>query len=211
MSKIIEDLNWRYATKKYDSNKIIKQADLDVLKEVLRLTPTSYGLQPIKFLIIKNKSVRLALKEKSYGQTQITEASHLLILCANLDVTDQHVDELIHNTAETRELDKKDLQGYADFMKSTIGLMTRDSKKSWNIKQTYIALGLLLQSCAQLRIDATPMEGFDNKAYDEILGLSKKNLTAVVACPIGYRHDSDVTQHAKKVRKSEQDIFEEIE
>lgn len=210
MKKIIEDLNWRYATKKFDPKKKISQQQLDTLLEVLRLTPTSYGLQPFKFLVVENQTIREKLKEKSWGQSQITDASHLIILSAYIDLHDYHVDELMQNTTDTRELEPSVLSNYSDFLKGTIAKLEQTKKKEWNSKQVYIALGYLLQACAQLRIDSIPMEGFDAEGYDEILDLKSKNLHALVVCPIGFRAEDDSSQHWKKVRKSHDELVEFI-
>lgn len=210
MKSILEDLNWRYATKKFDPTKKITSEQLDVLLEVLRLTPTSYGLQPFKFLVIENPEIREKLKEKSANQSQITDASHLIVLCSYLDIHDLHVDNHVKNTAQTREIEHSNLERYRDFMKGSINKLESPVKLEWNKKQAYIALGLLLHACAQMRIDSTPMEGFDAEGYDEILNLKSKNLHATVICPIGFRSAEDHTQHMKKVRKSQADLIEFI-
>lgn len=210
MKTIIDDLNWRYATKKFDPNKKLSQQQLDTLLEVLRLTPTSYGLQPFKFLVVENKEIREKLKEKSWGQHQITDASHLIVLSTYIDIHDYHIDELMQNTTETRNLEPSVLSGYSDFLKTTIAKLELSKKKEWNSKQVYIALGYLLQACAQLRIDSIPMEGFDADGYDEILDLKSRNLHAIVVCPIGFRAEDDGSQHWKKVRKSHDELVEFI-
>lgn len=208
--KAIEDLNWRYATKKFDPTKKISDTELQTLLEVLRLSPSSYGLQPLKFLIVENKELREKLKEKSWGQPQVTDASHFIILCSYIDIHDEHIDKHIENTALTREGDPANFVGYSNFMKASINKLSPEEKKVWNSKQAYIALGHLLHSCAQMRIDSVPMEGFEADGYDEILNLKAQNLHAVLACPIGYRSDEDTNQHLKKVRKEHNDLFEFI-
>lgn len=210
MKSILEDLNWRYATKKFDPTKKISDEQLDVLLEVLRLTPTSYGLQPFKFLVVENPEIREKLKEKSANQSQITDASHLIVLCSYLDIHDLHVDAHVKNTAQTREIEHSNLERYSSFVKGSISKLANPVKLEWNKKQAYIALGLLLHACAQMRIDSTPMEGFDAEGYDEILNLKSKNLHATVICPIGFRSVEDITQHMKKVRKSQADLIEFI-
>lgn len=205
--KAIEDLNWRYATKKFDPTKKISDADLNTLLEVLRLSPSSYGLQPLKFLIVENKELREKLREKSWDQAQVTDASHFIILCSYLDIHDGHIDKHIENTALTREGDPENFVAYSNFMKASINKLSPEEKKVWNSKQAYIALGHLLHSCAQMRIDSVPMEGFEADGYDEILNLKAQNLHAVLACPIGYRSEEDGNQHLKKVRKEHNDLF----
>jgi nitroreductase len=210
MKTIIDNLNWRYATKKFDSSKKVSNENLDTLLEVLRLTPSSYGLQPYTFLVIENKEIREKLKEKSGGQTQVTDASHLIVLCSYLDISDRHIDAHVANTANARGLEAETLKGFGDFMKKTINQLDADKKQIWNSKQAYIALGQLMHACADMKIDATPMEGFDPAGYDEVLGLTAKNLHATLVCPIGYRSEEDANQHFKKVRKSREDLIEFI-
>lgn len=211
MHKIIEDLNWRYATKKFDSSQRISDSNLEVIKESLRLTPSSYGLQPLQFLIIENKSLRDELVPASYGQMQVADASHLIVICAITSIQDNHVDAYVENVIETRNADAERVNKYGAFMKKTFSEFTTDEKLNWASKQAYIVLGQLLHTCANLRIDATPMEGFIPDRYSEILKLSDKNLTPVLVCPIGYRHAEDTIQHDPKVRKSMDELFRIIE
>lgn len=207
---ILDALNWRYATKKFDSSKKISPKDLQTLKEVLRLTPSSYGLQPWKFLIIENQALRQQLREKSWGQSQVTDASHLIVFCSYLDLKEEHIDNHIANTSITRNQDIENLAGYGNFVKKTLSNLSPTDISTWSSKQLYIALGQLMLACAEMKIDATPMEGFEPAGYDEILGLKAKNLHATLVCPIGYRHNDDASQFNKKVRKSNEDVFEVI-
>ena len=208
MSTILESLNWRYATKKFDATKKVSSEDIETLTEVLRLTPTSYGLQPIKFLVIENPDIRAKLFEKSYGQAQVVDASHLIVMCAYNDVNDSDIDAYVQNTATVRETPVEQLAGFGQYMKQTLGNLDATQKNVWASKQAYIALGQFLVACADLKIDATPMEGFQPEGYDEVLGLNEKNLHAVLVCPIGYRAEDDQFQHLKKVRKPKADIIE---
>ena len=210
MHKIIEDLNWRYATKKFDATKKISDNELDIIKESLRLTPSSYGLQPLKFLIVNDKTIRQELVAASYGQMQVADASHLIVICAVTSIQDNDVDAYVENVIETRNADIERVNRYGSFMKKTFAEFTEDEKLIWSSKQAYIVLGQLLHTCANLRIDATPMEGFITERYSEILNLSDKNLTPVLVCPIGYRHEDDSIQHENKVRKSIDELFEII-
>lgn len=207
---ILEALNWRYATKKFDSSKKISPKDLETIKEVLRLTPSSYGLQPWKFLLIENQALRQQLREKSWGQSQVTDASHLIVFCSYLDLKEEHIDDHIANTSVTRNQDIENLAGYGNFVKKTLSNLSPTDISTWSSKQLYIALGQLMLACAEMKIDATPMEGFEPAGYDEILGLKAKNLHATLVCPIGYRHLEDGAQFHKKVRKTTEDVFEII-
>ncbi len=205
--KIKEALQWRYAAKKYDATKSISPVDLQTLKDAIRLTPTSYGLQPFKAVFINNKELREQLREKSWGQSQITDAAQIVVFAVQKSVSEADVDAYMENVASTRNLKIEDTKGFGDYIKSNINSLTEEQFIPWNTKQTYIALGMLLQTAAELRIDATPMEGFDKKAYDELLGLDEKGLTTSVVCALGYRHEEDRNQHQAKVRKSEADLF----
>ena len=210
MHNIIDALNWRYATKKFDPSKKIDDDYLEIIKECLRLVPTSFGLQSMKFLFIESKDLREKLLQASYGQQQIVDASNLLVLCTYKDIHSDHVDEYMEDIVKVRNQNIEDVSAFADRMKNTLISMSPEHKINWSSKQLYIALGQLLLTCAQLKIDATPMEGFNREQYDEILGLHDKNLTAVLVCPLGYRHVKDDAQFKEKVRKSKEDLFETL-
>jgi nitroreductase len=204
---ILEALNWRYAVKKYDASKKISDSDLHIIKESIRLTPTSFGLQPFHVLIIENPVIRTKLLEVSYGQTPIVDASHLVVFAVDRNLDSSHVDAYMENVAKTRALHIDQTKGFGDYIKGAIAPMNESQFIPWNTKQTYIALGFLLHTVAELRIDATPIEGFKIDAYDEILGLREKGLTSTVICPIGYRSVEDKNQFQAKVRKPQEALF----
>lgn len=210
MHQIIQDLNWRYATKKFDPEKKISQQDLEVLMESLRLVPTSYGLQPLKFLLVEDKSIREKLVSASFNQKQVAEASHLIVICSFRELKEDDVDLYMETIAETRE---QNLESLANF-KTNLLKFARNKEETalqeWMDRQAYIALGQLLHTCAALKIDATPMEGFKPEEYDDILGLKERNLKSVLVCPVGYRHPDDPNLNRKKVRKSISNLFEII-
>ncbi|WP_300564675.1 NAD(P)H-dependent oxidoreductase [Flavobacterium sp.] len=207
MSKFIEHQNWRYATKKFDSTKKISNEDLNVLKEAIRLSSSSYGLQPYKILIVENPELRAQIQPAAWGQSQIIEASHLIIFANMINLGEAEIDTYIANIAETRGIPAENIQGYGDFMKSKIITLSENEKNNWTSKQTYLALGNLLNAAAELKIDATPMEGFEPEKVNAILGLNEKGLNASLIATIGYRHEEDATQHNKKVRKSKEELF----
>ncbi|MBS7233064.1 NAD(P)H-dependent oxidoreductase [Flavobacterium psychroterrae] len=207
MSTLLENLNWRYATKKFDATKKISSEDLNTLKEAVRLSASSYGLQPYKVVIVENAEIREQLKAAAYGQTQITDASQLFIFANDLNVGAESVDAYIKNISETRGVPADALAGFSDMMKGTIANLSSENKNIWTAKQTYIALGTLLSAASELKIDATPMEGFNAAAFNEILGFDKLGLNASVIATVGYRHGEDDTQHYKKVRKSHEELF----
>lgn len=210
MSNFIENQNWRYATKKFDAAKKVSTADLETLKKAIQLSSSSYGLQLYKVFIVENPEIRAQLQPVSWGQSQITEASHLFVFANVVDVQENHIDNYVQNIASTRGLAVADLNGYADFMKSKIVPLSVEQKTVWTAKQTYLALGNLLNAAAELKIDVTPMEGFEPEKYNEILGLEKLGLNASLVATIGYRHEEDATQHYAKVRKPIEELFETI-
>lgn len=203
----IQNQNWRYATKKFDPTKKITVAHLDLLKEAIRLSSSSYGLQPYKVLIIENKDLLEKLKPVAWNQSQITDASQLIVFANVVNIGDAEIDAYVKKISEIRNIPTENLEGYGSFMKSKISNLAQDLKNNWTSKQTYLALGNLLNAAAELKIDVTPMEGFDAQAFNEILGLDEKGLNASVIATIGYRHDDDTTQHLKKVRKSNEELF----
>ena len=207
MSNFIQDANWRYATKKFDATKKVTSIDMDILKEAIRLSASSYGLQPYQVLIIENQEIRAQLQPAAWGQTQIVDASHVIVFATETNFGDLQIDKYIKNLTETRGIPTESVQGYSDFMKSKINGLTEDQKTVWTAKQTYLALGNLLNAAAELKIDVTPMEGFEPEKFDAILGLEKRGLHSAVVATIGYRHNEDATQHYAKVRKSNEQLF----
>lgn len=210
MSNLLDALNWRYAVKKFDETKKISVADFAELKEVLRLSTSSYGLQLYKFLVIKDEETRAKLKEASWGQGQLVDASEVVVFCIPTSLEEAHINEYLDLVVNTRNIPAESVNGYGDFMKKT--LLTKDALtlENWMARQTYIALGNLLDAAAIKEIDACPMEGFDPEKYDEILGLKAKGLKAVLVTTLGYRSEEDTTQNYPKVRKSEEVLFEEV-
>lgn len=207
MNTFLENQNWRYATKKFDASKKITTEDLNTLKEAIRLSSSSYGLQPYKVIIVENPELRAKIQPAAWGQSQIVEASHLIIFANETNVNDTTIDSYLKNISETRNTPIEALSGYGDFMKSKISTLPEDAKNIWTAKQTYLALGNLLNAAAELKIDATPMEGFVPAQVNEILGLDKMGLNATLIATLGYRHEEDATQHYTKVRKSNEDLF----
>ena len=207
MSTFLENQNWRYATKKYDASKKITTEDLNTLKEAIRLSSSSYGLQLYKVFIVDNPELRAQLQPAAWGQTQITEASHLFVFANQTTVDAEDIEGYLKNAEQTRSLPEGTLNGYGEFMKGSLLNLPEDAKKVWTAKQTYLALGNLLNAAAELKIDVTPMEGFEPQKYNEILGLNELGLNASLVATIGYRHEEDGLQHLKKVRKSEKELF----
>jgi nitroreductase len=207
MSNFIKDANWRYATKKFDATKKVSKEDLETLKEAIRLSASSYGLQPYKVLIIENPEIRAKIQPVAWGQSQIVDASQLFVFANITNFGETEIDASLTNTAETRGLPIDALKGYGDFMKSKITTLPEEVRNTWTAKQTYLALGNLMNAAAELKIDVTPMEGFEPEKVNEILGLSSLKLNASLIATIGYRHEEDATQHNIKVRKSKEELF----
>lgn len=207
MSQFNENAKWRYATKKFDTTKKVSAEDLATLKEAIQLSASSFGLQLYKVIIVENPELRAQLQSASWGQSQIVDASHLIVFANQTTVENVDVDKYLNNVAATRNLPIDALTGYGDYMKGFIGNLPEDVKPTWTAKQTYIALSNLLNAAAELKIDVTPMEGFIPAQYNEILGLDKLNLNAALVAAVGYRHEEDATQHYAKVRKSNEDLF----
>ena len=174
MTQFIKDAQWRYATKKFDATKKVSAEDLATIKEAIRLSASSYGLQPYKVFIIENPELRAQLQPASWGQSQIVDASQVIVFANMTQFGDADIDAYIQNLSQTRNIPVEAVQGYADFMKSKITPLAADVKSNWTAKQTYLALGNLMNVAAELKIDVTPMEGFEADKYNEILGLTEK-------------------------------------
>ncbi len=210
MSSLLENLSWRYATKKFDPNKKISDQDLATILEAIRLSPSSYGLQPYHILVITDEAIRKELQPVSWNQSQIEDASHLLVFTTKTEFGSELVDDYLENVSATRNMDIENLKGYGDFMKSKLLDLPNETKAKWTSRQAYIALGNVMTVAASLQIDACPMEGFEPDKYDEILGLTDKGLTSTVVLTIGYRSEEDDTQNYAKVRKSKEELFTHI-
>lgn len=204
----MEQLNWRYATKQFDPNRKISASDWTTLEEALRLTPSSGGLQPWKFIVVTDPAVRAELRPASYGQPQITDASHLVVFAAKNNFGEADVDAHLRNVSKLQNVP---LEALAQFRGMLVGgivqAMDESARNAWARNQAFIALGNLLTSAALLGIDACPMEGFDRAQYDEILGLKAKGYSSAVIAPLGYRLSTDKYAAAPKVRFAREQIF----
>ena len=203
----IDNLNWRYATKKFDPSKKVSERDISVLKEVARLAPSSYGLQPYKFIEVKDTNIREQLKEKAWNQSQITDASNLFIIAARTDIDEKFIEEHINLISTERNQDKESFNGLKNLLAGFVLSLNNEQKEIWAAKQAYLVLGLLIDVCANMHIDACPMEGFENEAFDEILGLKNNNLKSVVLLTVGYRDENDHYAQMKKVRHSKEYLW----
>jgi nitroreductase len=203
---ILQALNWRYATKQYDTGKKLSPEQWDTLQEATRLSASSFGLQPYKFVVVENPELRAKLREASFGQSQVTDASHLVVLCRIDKMDEAYIDKFVALNAQVRG---QDVASMGDFKNMLMGPTKRDPESfgHWADKQIYLALGTLLAAAASIQVDASPMEGFDAAKYDEILGLPAKGLHASVICALGFRSPEDKYALAKKVRFAREDLF----
>ncbi|MFC4220063.1 NAD(P)H-dependent oxidoreductase [Flagellimonas marina] len=208
--KLLEHLQWRYATKKFDPSQKINQDDLEKLKKAVQLSVSSYGLQLYKVLVISDEKIREKLLPFSWGQSQVTEASHLFVFCNYTEHKEEDVDAYITSTSKIQGTPLEKLEGYGDFIKKSLSRMNPSQWLVWSEKQTYLALSNLLTACAELKIDACPMEGFDQQDYNRILDLEDRGLNVSIIASIGYRSKNDHSQFRQKVRKPIQEIFEEL-
>ncbi|HZK92624.1 MAG TPA: NAD(P)H-dependent oxidoreductase [Prolixibacteraceae bacterium] len=204
---ILSKLNTRYATKIFDPKKKVSEADMDKLLEAIRLSASSFGLQPYKVLVVEDPAIRAELRKAAWDQPQITDASALLVFAANFETSAETVDEFVDLVSHTRNIPKDALSGYSDMMKGTIQSQNPEQIDTWVSKQAYIALGFGLVSAAVLDIDACPMEGFSPSDFDRILDINKLGLKSKVIMAVGYRSDEDKYQHLAKVRQKKEDLF----
>lgn len=207
MHHLLEKLNWRYATKKFDPTKKVSAEDLETMQRIVRMAATSYGLQPFRVILVENPEVREQLKAAAYGQPQVTDASVLAVFCTMTDMPPEYVDDYMARIATARDLPISALEGFGSTIKGQVSGMSDEVVVNWNKRQTYIALGHWLIAAAELHVDACPMEGFDAGKFDEILGLKEQGLTATVLAPIGYRAEDDSMATAAKVRLPKEKLF----
>lgn len=208
--QIKEALEWRYAVKRFDATKKISAQDWNTLTESLALAPSSFGLQPWKFIVVENPEIREKLKPVSWGQTQVTDASHYVVLAARDGVDEKFIQEYINRVASVRGIPADTLEGYKNMMIDNLAKAPQDKMAQWAKRQVYIALGFVLETAALLKIDATPMEGFDPGAYDKILGLEGTGWNSVVTVALGYRHAEDSFQALKKVRNDNSALIQYV-
>ncbi|MFK7750819.1 MAG: NAD(P)H-dependent oxidoreductase [Kordia sp.] len=198
----IDSLKWRYATKKFDANRFLDDTQIETLKEAFNLTATSYGLQPIRLVVIKNKELQGQLVEHSWNQRQVVDASHLLVICVENTIDEAYIDSYFDRVVAIRNTPEDILAPFKDFMKNSFKDKTQEELKTWASKQAYIALGNLLNVCGVEQIDSCPMEGFVPEKYDEVLGLTAHGLSSVLVLPVGHRAEDDMFSTMAKVRKS---------
>ncbi len=210
---VISALSWRYAVKKFDASKKLSEETWTALERALVLSASSYGLQPWRFVVVRDPSVRQKLRTASWNQSQITDASHMVVFCRKIEVTAADVQRYIDRILEVRKAPAAALEDYRKMMVGSVSnpaSLPGGDMVTWTRSQTYIALGQFLASAALLGVDACPMEGFDPKAYDEILGLSKQGFLPVVVATAGYRAADDGFAALAKVRFAHDDVVKHV-
>ena len=201
---------WRYATKRFDPNQIVAEEQLHLILESIRLTPTSYGLQPFKVIVVKNSNLREHLRSAGFNQPQFTEASHLLAFAHYDGFSEDLIDRYIKLTIEIRQADPLKIEGYRSFLKNLFGAWSNEQKAHWADKQMYLALGSALQAAAELKVDSCVLEGFETEKANRILGLTDKQLKVTAFLALGYRSQEDAAQHLSKIRVPYSDLVEII-
>ena len=199
-TELLEALNFRYATKAFDPSRRIPAEAWDAIEKSLALTPSSFGLQPWKFLVIDSADAREKLKAASWSQPQVTDASHLVVLTVRTDLDKRDIESWIARLSEVQGTPLEALEGLSGMISSFSSAMTAQEKQAWNTRQIYIALGQLMTSAALMGIDTCPLEGISPADYDAILGLEGSGYATAVACALGYRTDDDKYASAKKAR-----------
>ncbi|MDC8100521.1 NAD(P)H-dependent oxidoreductase [Chryseobacterium rhizosphaerae] len=205
-----EALHWRSATKSYNG-KVIEKEKIEQILEAIRLAPSSSGLQPFKVLVITNKELRGKLQPIAFQQPQIVEASHILVFAAWDEYTPERVDSFFEFSNKVRNLPSSATDDYRLNLLEMLDQKTKDQHFMNTSQQTYIALGFGLLATADLKIDATPLEGFDNKAVDDLLNLPEKGLKSSVMMALGYKdEENDWWGKLERVRRSNEDLFIEL-
>lgn len=210
MTDTIKNLEWRYAVKKFDTERTVSEKKIEGLKQAFNLTATSYGLQPITLIVLQNKALQDELVAHSYDQLQIAQASHVLVICIQKIISKDYIIDYFKQVKKIRGTSDTILNPFKDAMVADFSKKNIQEIRQWAKNQAYLALGNLLTICAMEKIDSCPMEGFDPAGYDAVLQLESKDLTSVLVLPVGYRAHDDMFSEFKKVRKDLNDSVIEI-
>lgn len=210
MINTIKNLEWRYAVKKFDTERVLTEEKVEGLKQAFNLTATSYGLQPITLLVLQNKALQDELVAHSFQQLQVTQASHVLVICIQKTISKDYITNYFKQVKKIRGTSDTILNPFKEALVDDFSKKDVQEIRQWAKNQAYLALGNLLTICAMEKIDSCPMEGFDPAGYDEVLQLESKGLTSVLVLPVGYRANDDMFSEFKKVRKDLEDSVIEI-
>jgi nitroreductase len=208
--QLLASLRWRYATKQFDPNRKIPVATWDALEESLVLTPSSFGLQPWKFLVVEDPGARSNLSKESWGQPQVTQASHYVVLTARTDLDADDIDTWIARMSEVQGSALESLAPVKGMIVGFAQAMSQEVRHAWNVRQAYIALGQLMASAAVMGIDACPMEGISTAGYDQLLGLEGSGYATAVGCALGYRSADDKYASMPKARFERSQVITHI-
>ncbi len=206
--ELMDALKWRYATKRMNGEKLPEEK-LEIIMDAINLAPTSLGLQPFSVVVISDEKMKKEISEKACQQPQVLECSHLLVFAAWNEVSEAKIDDYLENVARTRGVGIETLAPYKEMINGFVGSGGAVvDVKAWTARQAYIAFGIGLAAAATERVDATPIEGYDNAAMDELLGLNEKGLHSAVVIALGYRDDEqDYLAKAAKVRREKSELF----
>ena len=198
---LLEDLKWRYATKKYDPTKKVAQEDVDKILEATRLAPTSSGMQQFRVIVITDQELKNKIVPIAMEQQIVADCSHLLVFAAWDRYTEERIDKIYNYTTDERGLPRGRFKSYTDKLRALYLTQTAEENFIHTARQAYIGLGLAIAQAAELKVDSTPMEGFIGEELDKLLGLKSKGLKSVLLLPIGYRDaENDWLVNMKKVR-----------
>lgn len=208
--ELLQSLSWRYATKEFDNQKKIPAKTWNTIEQSMVLTPSSFGLQPWKFITVTNPEVKEAMLAHSWNQRQVVDCSHMVVLCAKSPVGDTDIQTWLDRLAEVRNVEKESLEGYAGMMRGFMSHMDEAATLSWAKHQVYIALGQLMATAAVLGIDACPMEGIIPAEYDKLIGTEGSGYVTTVGCAMGYRSADDKYAELPKVRYTPDQVLDTI-
>jgi len=206
---LTKDLNWRYASKKMNGERISNE-QLNTVLTAINLSASSYGLQPYKVQVVSNPEIKNKLQDAAYGQAQVGSSSHILVFSVPTVINEEYIQNYVSLIADERNIPIGFLDDYKNTLLKNIGALSIDVQQVWATKQAYIGLGTALVAAAEQKIDTCPMEGFDALKFDKILNLEKKGFKSVVMLVLGYRAETDTYANFKKVRKSMEDMFEMV-
>jgi nitroreductase len=210
MTKIIDNLNWRSAVKIYDTSRPVSDNDINTLKQAVRLAPSAFGMQPYKIFFIKTAELRKRLFDVSWGQRAVREAPVFVVVASYNSVTQSDIDTYFDILMEIRKRTPEQEAGYKQMVSGIILGMDLETQRQWTGRQAYVALAIMAAAAADLRIDMTPMEGFDAEKYNDILDLENQNLNAVAIAALGYRSPDDYWSPLPKVRKMPESLFQDL-
>lgn len=206
--ELLQQLQWRYATKEFDAQRKIQADVWGKIEQSLVLTPSSFGLQPWKFVCISDQETKDALLEHSWNQRQVADCSHMVVLCAKDTMDPENIDAWLDRLCEVRGVTRDTLEGYAGMMTGFFADMSPEQTAAWAKNQVYIALGQLMAAAAVLGVDSCPMEGIVPAGYDRILGLRGTGFSTSVGCAVGYRSKADKYATLPKVRYAPELVIE---